>query len=124
MVRPSEGSEYRNYLETVIIKLANLSAVEMISKEPQGAVSFIVKNVEYFVPVGDAVNAREELVRLQEELDYTRGFLQSVQKKMSNERFVQNAPAAVVDKEKQKMADASGKIAVLEAQIRKLREQA
>ncbi len=124
MVRPSEGSEYRKYLEAVVIKLANLSSVEMISEEPPGAVSFIVKNVEYFVPVGDAVNAREELARLQEELDYTRGFLQSVQKKMSNERFVQNAPAAVVDKEKQKMADASGKIAVLEAQIRKLREQA
>jgi valyl-tRNA synthetase len=70
------------------------------------------------------VNAQEEMAKLEEELKYTRGFLNSVQKKMSNERFVQNAPAAVVEKEKQKMADAHGKIAVLEAQIQKLKAQA
>ena len=70
------------------------------------------------------VNNEEERAKLEEELRYTRGFLLSVEKKMSNERFVQNAPAAVVDKEKQKMADARGKIAVLEAQIQKLKAQA
>jgi valyl-tRNA synthetase len=108
----------------VIQKLANLSEVEIISGEPENAISFIVKNVEYFVPVGKMVNAEEERAKLEEELSYTRGFLRSVQAKMSNKSFVQNAPAAVVDKEKQKMADAEGKIAVLEAQIQKLREQA
>jgi valyl-tRNA synthetase len=124
LVRPSEGSKYRKHLEAVIIKLANLSGVEMISEEPQATVSFIVKNVEYFIPVGDMVNAEEELAKLEEELLYTRGFLLNVEKKMSNKRFVQNAPAAVVEKEKQKMSDARGKIAVLEAQIHKLKEQA
>jgi valyl-tRNA synthetase len=124
MVRPSEGSKYRKHLEPVILKLANLSGVELISEEPEGAMSFIVKNVEYFVPIGGLVDAGEELKKMEEELHYTRGFLGSVEKKMSNERFVQNAPAAVVEKEKQKMADARGKIAVLEAQIRKLKGQA
>ena len=124
MVRTSSGAVYHSHLEPVISKLANLSEVELISGEPESAVSFIVKNVEYFVPVGTLVNAEEEIAKLEEELNYTRGFLGSVQKKMSNERFVQNAPAEVVEKEKQKMADAEGKIAVLEAQILKLKEQA
>ncbi len=124
LVRPSEGSKYRKHLEPVIVKLANLSGVEMISEEPPLTVSFIVKNVEYFIPVGDMVNAEEELAKLEEELRYTRGFLLSVEKKMSNERFVQNAPGEVVEKEKQKMADARGKIAVLEAQIQKIKAQA
>jgi valyl-tRNA synthetase len=124
MVRTSSGAVYHSHLEPVIMKLANLSGVEVISGEPEGAVSFIVKNVEYFVPVGDRVNTEEEIAKLEEELKYTRGFLNSVQKKMSNERFVKNAPPAVVEKEKQKMTDAGGKIGVLEAQIQKLKEQA
>jgi valyl-tRNA synthetase len=123
MVRVAEGSKYRNYLEPVIIKLGNLSEVESIRDEPEGAVSFIVKNVEYFVPVGSQVDAGEELRKLEDELDYVRGFLKSVEKKLGNERFVEHAPREVVDKERQKMSDAAGKIAVLEAQIKKLREQ-
>ena len=124
LVRASEGSKYRSYLEPVILKLANLSEVEFMQEEPGDALSFIVKNVEYFVPVGSMVDAGEELKKLEEELAYTRGFLVSVEKKLGNARFVQNAPEQVVQKEKQKMADAEGKIAVLEAQIKKLRGQA
>jgi valyl-tRNA synthetase len=124
MVRRSSGAAYHKHLEPVIQKLAGLSEVEIISGEPENALSFIVNNVEYFVPVDSMVNAEEEIAKLEEELKYTRGFLSSVQKKMSNERFVANAPAAVVEKEKQKMADAEGKIAVLESQIQKLKEQA
>ncbi len=121
MVRSSEDTKYREYLESVIIKLANLSAVEFITEESEGAASFIVKNVEYFIPVGGMVDAAEELKKLEEELAYTQGFLKSVQTKMSNERFVQNAPAQVVEKEQQKMSDAEGKVAVLQAQIEKLK---
>jgi valyl-tRNA synthetase len=124
MVRSVEGSKYRKYLEPVIKKLANLSNVEKIRDEPEGTVSFIVKNVEYFVPLGSRVDAGEELKKLEEELDYTRGFLKSVEKKLGNERFVRHAPGQVVEKERQKMADAEGKIAVLEGQIKKLRGQA
>jgi len=124
MVKSSEGSKYRKYLEPVIIKLANLSEVALIQEEPEGTVSFIVKNVEYFVAVGSMVDAGEELRKLEEELNYTRGFLKSVEKKLSNERFVQHAPEQVVEKERQKLADAEGKVSVLEGQIKKLKEQA
>ena len=124
MVRTSSGAAYHSHLESVIIKLANLSGVEMVQEEPANAISFLVKNVEYFVPLEGMVNTAEEIEKMEAELDYTRGFLLSVQKKMSNERFVQHAPAQVVEKERQKMIDAEGKIAALEAQIMKLKAQA
>jgi valyl-tRNA synthetase len=106
------------------MKLANLSLVEAVTQEPANSVSFIVRNVEYFVPLEELVDVALEIGRLEAELEYTRGFLENVQKKMSNERFVQHAPAEVVEKERQKMADAEGKIAAMEAQIGKLKGQA
>ena len=121
LVRPSENSTYHHDLETVVLKLANLETVKQVDDDPGDTISFIVKNVEYFVPVGQNVNPEEELAKLEEELSYTKGFMSSVQKKLANVRFVQNAPEQVVEKEKQKMADAEGKIAVLEAQILKLK---
>lgn len=123
LVRTSGNGNYHAALESVIMKLANLSDVVTVSDDPGDTVSFIVKNVEYFLPVGDLVNPEEEIEKLVAELDYTRGFCQSVEKKLSNERFVQNAPEAVVGKERQKMADAETKIQVLESQIDKLRSR-
>ena len=105
----------------MVVKLANLSKIELVGEDPGDSISFIVKNVEYFVPVGQNVNPEEELAKLEEELKYTLGFMSSVQKKLSNQRFVQNAPEQVVEKERQKMADAEGKIGVLEAQIARLK---
>jgi valyl-tRNA synthetase len=69
------------------------------------------------VPLGDSVNIEAEISKLQEELEYTKGFLKSVAKKLSNERFVNNAPAAVVDKERKKQADAESRIKVIEEQL-------
>ena len=106
------------------MKLANLSGLEMVTEDPGDTISFIVKNVEYFLPVGDMVNVAEEIDKLQSELEYTAGFLKSVGKKLSNENFVRNAPEQVVAKERQKMADAEVKLGVLEAQINKLKGQA
>jgi len=123
LVRPSSNAAYPGHLEPIIIKLANLSAVKLMQKDPASAVSFMIRNVEYKVPLEGLVDHAEEIEKLENELEYTRGFLGSVQKKMHNENFVQHAPAQVVERERQKMADAEGKIAVLEAQIRKLREQ-
>ena len=123
-VRISSGAAYHNQLESLIVKLANLSDVEIVQQEPDSAVSFMVRNVEYFLPLDGLVDSAEEIEKLEAELEYTRGFLLSVQKKMSNERFVQHAPAQVVEKEQQKMADAEGKITMLEAQIEKLKGQA
>jgi len=120
-VRPSENSQYHQDMEAVVLKLANLSTVGQVDEDPGDTISFIVKNVEYFVPVGFNVNPEEELAKLLEELKYTKGFMNSVQKKLANEQFVQNAPKQVVEKEKQKLADAEGKIGVLEAQISRLK---
>jgi len=123
MVRTSANGNFHSSLEPVIKKLANLSTVEMITDDPDDSVSFIVKNVEYFVPVGNLVDAQEEIEKLESELKYTLGFLNSVQKKLSNQSFVQNAPDQVVEKERQKMDDAAVKISVLELQIEKLKGQ-
>jgi len=121
MYKASEKGIYHAGLEQVVMKLANLQRVEQVEEDPADAMGFIVKNVEYFVPVGDMVDPEEEARKLKEDLAYTRGFLASVQKKLGNERFVNNAPAAVVHKEKQKAADAEEKIRVMEAQLLRMK---
>ncbi|MBP5369305.1 MAG: valine--tRNA ligase, partial [Bacteroidales bacterium] len=109
--------DYDNYFNAVITKHCNLAKLELIKEAIDGAKTFVAKNVEYYIPLGDKIDKEEELKKLNAELDYTRGFLASVEKKLSNERFVSGAPAAVVDREKQKLADAKMKIEALEKQI-------
>ncbi len=121
MVRTQERGKHPAGLEPVLIKLATLSEVNHITGDPSGTVSFIVNNVEYFIPVGEAVDKGQEIQRLESELAYIRGFMESVQKKLDNERFVQHAPPSVVEKEQQKLADASAKFRVLTSQLEKLR---
>lgn len=104
-------------LNAVIEKLANVGSVSVISSKPDGAAGFIVKTTEYFVPVSSVIDVEAERERLTKELEYTRGFLVSVDKKLSNERFVSSAPAQVVEVERAKQADALGKIKALEAQL-------
>jgi valyl-tRNA synthetase len=107
----------KSAFDAVIIKLSNLSKLEYVEADVEGATRFLVKSAEYFVPMSDNVDVEAELAKLQEELSYTQGFLASVNKKLSNERFVNNAPAKVVDMERKKAADAEQKIKVLEEQI-------
>ncbi len=123
MVRSSAGGQYHEALEPVILRLAALSEVQKITGEPGNATSFIVNNVEYFLPLGSEVDLSQEIRRLEKELDYSRGFKNSVERKLGNERFVQNAPENVVAREKQKLADAEARIRVLESQIGKLRSR-
>ena len=112
---------YNPAFDSVIVKLGNLSSLSMIDEEMQGASSFLVKSSTFFVPLGAMVDVEEELKKLQEELNYTRGFLKSVMGKLNNERFVNGAPEAVVAKERTKQADAEAKIKVLEEQIANLK---
>ena len=100
--------------DSVITKLGNVSSLETISQPLDGALTFRVKSNEYFIPILGAINVEEEIIKLTEELNYTKGFLKSVQGKLSNERFVNNAPEQVVASEKKKEADALGKIETLE----------
>ena len=111
---------YAACMDAVISKLGNLSAFTRVEAEVGGAGSFLVKSSTFFISLGERVDVEEERNKLTAELDYTKGFLNSVMKKLSNERFVSGAPEAVVNTEKAKKADAEAKIKVLEEQIAKL----
>ena len=104
----------------IVRKMANVSTITEISDKPAGALSFMVGTLECFVPMSQNVNRDEELKKLQEDLKYAEGFLNSVLKKLSNEKFVNGAPAAVIEKERNKQRDAETKIAALKAQIEAL----
>lgn len=106
--------------DPVIRKLGNLSRLEYGNDQVEGALSFRVKSNEYFIPVSGAIDVEAEKAKLEEELDYTRGFLRSVTKKLSNERFVTNAPAKVVAVEQQKKNDAQARIEAIEASLKAL----
>jgi valyl-tRNA synthetase len=104
----------------VISKLANLSELSATSEPLEKASSFVLGGDAFFVPIEGALDTEKELEDLKNELNYTRGFLQSVEKKLQNERFVNNAPAAVVETEKKKEADARAKIHALQERIASL----
>ena len=102
---------------SILIKLGNVSELSLVEEEVKGAASFRVKSSNFYIPLDGFIDVEEELKKLKEELKYTKGFLTSVMKKLGNERFVNNAPEAVVAKEKEKQADAEAKIKVLEERI-------
>ena len=106
---------------SVLVKMGNLSAFDMVTEEVKSAASFLVKSTTFFVPLGGTIDIEEELIKLNTELNYTKGFLNSVIKKLSNERFVSSAPEAVVGIERAKQADAEAKIKALEEQIASLK---
>jgi len=106
--------------DSVISKLGNLSVLDYVEKKVEGALSFRVKSNEYYIPLVGAVNIEEEIATLMHELDYTKGFLNSVMKKLSNERFVNNAPEQVIANERKKQNDAEAKIKTIEEQLSSL----
>ena len=106
--------------DVVISKLGNISTLNYTNKKVEGALTFRVKSNEYFVPMQGAINIEEEIAKLTEELNYIEGFLKSVQKKLSNERFVAGAPEQVVASEKKKEADALAKIETLKSSLASL----
>ncbi|MFV8224826.1 valine--tRNA ligase [Christiangramia aquimixticola] len=109
-----------NSFDSVIAKMGNISNFEYVSGAVDGALSFRVKSNEYFIPIVGAIDIEAEKKKIQEELSYTEGFLKSVDKKLSNERFVNNAPEQVVAIEKAKKADAEAKIEALKASLNSL----
>jgi valyl-tRNA synthetase len=105
-------------LDAIVAKLGNLSAINTTNEKPNGTFSFMVKSNEYFIPLGENIDVVAEIEKLQKELDYTKGFLKSVEGKLGNDRFVNNAPEQVVVNEKNKMADAKAKIEILATKIK------
>ncbi len=120
MVREDED-KFDNRFGEVVKKLCKLDSIKFVQEKPEKSVSFIVKTIEFYIPLGENVNIEEERNKLNKELEYNKGFLNSVMKKLNNERFVKNAPANVIDKEKEKKADAEAKIKSLTEQIQNLK---
>ena len=106
--------------DDVISKLGHLENFEYIDNTLEGALTFRVKSNEYFIPMEGSIDVDAEIKKLTDELNYTEGFLKSVQKKLSNERFVSNAPEQVVASEKKKEADALAKIETIKASLSSL----
>ncbi len=106
--------------DSIMSKLGNLERIDYVSEAVDGALTFRVKSNEYFIPMAGSIDVEAEINKLTEELNYTEGFLKSVQKKLSNERFVNGAPEQVVASEKKKEADALAKIETLKASLASL----
>ena len=109
-----------NRFDSIIQKLCNIEKLEYVDEKQNDMHTFMVRTTEIFIPLVENINVEEELKRLTTELEYYKGFRDNVMKKLSNERFVNSAPAQVVDLEKKKQSDAEQKIAVIEEQLKKL----
>jgi valyl-tRNA synthetase len=115
------NEEVSKGFDAVIAKLGNLEAIDYVNEAVDGALTFRVKSNEYFIPMEGSIDVEAEIIKLTEELKYTEGFLKSVQKKLSNERFVAGAPEQVIAIERNKEADALAKIETLNASLSSLK---
>lgn len=116
-LKVKNNSGIQTSYDSVICKLGNIKALEYVDVKPENAYAFVVGATEYFIPYGEQIDKVAELQKLNKELDYTKGFIKSVEAKLSNERFVANAKPEVVEIERRKLADAEARIKVLQEQI-------
>ena len=105
---------------SVIKKLCNISDVKFVTAKLDNSAAFMVGTTEFYIPLGDKIDAEAERIRIEADLDYYRGFLESVMKKLNNERFVKNAPQPVIELEQKKRADTELKIQALEEALKGL----
>lgn len=115
------GPGHDSRLDAIITKMGNISAINNVAEKDPTAAAFIVGKVEYSIPLADKVNVEEEIAKLEKDLDYYTKFLNGVDKKLSNERFVANAPEAVVAMERKKKADAEAKLATIRTSLAALK---
>jgi valyl-tRNA synthetase len=115
-VKANSAVPYKNY-ELVIKKLGNISALHMVSDKISGASSFMVWSDEFYLPLNESLDPHSESIRLQKEIEYLTGFLNAVNSKLGNERFMNNAKPAIIEVELKKKADAEAKIKILEENL-------
>lgn len=115
------GSQFDSKFQPTITKLCNLNSFVSINDKPENSYAFLVKEFEFFIPFSNNLNIEEEIERLTKELEYNQGFLNSVLKKLSNEKFVANAKPEIVAVEQKKKADAEAKIQTLQNQLESIR---
>ncbi len=121
MIRKNNNDAPDVTFDSLVSKLCNLSSLSYVDEKPEGTFNFILRTTEFYVPLSDKIDVGAEIAKLEEDLKYQQGFLNSVMKKLSNEKFVNNAPEQVVAMEKKKQADAEGKIKVIEEQLKTLK---
>ena len=117
------GQNNYEVYNSVIIKMANLKAIEVVAEKPSDASGFMVGTDSFAVPVGDLIDVAAEIEKQEKELKHLEGFLAGIKKKLSNENFVTNAPAAVIERERKKQSDSEEKIAALKASLEELRKK-
>ena len=120
-VKRQAQPELESIFEPVVVRMGNLSQLRYTDEAFPAGQGFVVKSTEFYIPYEGAIDAAEELARLESDLQYARGFLASVMAKLGNERFMQSAPAKVIENEQKKKADAEARIKVLEEKIKALR---
>ena len=118
----SDKDSFNSELLPVINKLCNLSELSFVSEKQEGAASFMIGTTEYFIPLTGKIDIESEQLKINEELDYNRGFLVNVMKKLENERFVKNAPVNVLELERKKKSDVESKIKSLEEALKSLKK--
>jgi valyl-tRNA synthetase len=112
----SDKNHYDTEFLPVVSKLCNLSEMLFVKDKQEGTASFMVRTTEYFIPLAGKLDIEGEIAKIQDDLNYNRGFLVNVMKKLNNERFVKNAPANVLELERKKKSDAESKIKSLGAE--------
>ena len=118
----ADGDETDSEFFPVVTRLCNLTGISFIKEKQQGAASFMIGTTEYFIPLTGKLDTEAEIIKLKEDLEYNRGFLINVMKKLDNERFVSNAPASVLELERKKKSDAESKIKSIEERIKELKK--
>ena len=117
------GQNRYEAFNAVISKMANLSSIEVVAEKDTTASAFMIGTDEFAVPLGNMIDVEAEIQKMEAQLQHLEGFLQGVMKKLSNERFVANAPEAVVALERKKQSDSEEKIAALKESIAALKGQ-
>jgi len=120
-VKKNHNQQSDTTFDGIASKLCNLAPIGYVEEKVANAMSFVAGSTEFYIPLTGVVDIEAELIKLEEDLVYAKNFLNSVTKKLQNERFVSGAPVAVVDLERKKQSDAENKIKVLEEQIANLR---
>ena len=118
-IKVNSAVDYQQWIN-IVFKLANISAVEFVNDKVAGAVNFMVGSDEFYIPLKENIDVEAEKERLNGELNYLEGFLKSVNAKLNNERFVQNAKPEIIQNERNKQADAESKIAIIRESLSSL----
>jgi len=115
------GKDTLSLFFPLLYKQGNLSNILFVDSKPQDSISLIMPEIEFYIKLESNIDKSEEIKRLEKELDYMKGFLENVVKKLNNKKFIENAPAQVIEREKKKKQDAESKIKLIEEQLKALK---